>query len=468
MAGKLWAGFRRIRTRAHNVKSENDILADANKYLVDAMEEDKRQGLALAVKARWIALAVVAVLLAYVNPNWDVIYYEVLLMGFAYIGWLQLRAGQIGHSHNELLLIFCDLAFLTVMLLLPNPFMSEDWPTAVQYDFNGFLYFFILLAGSTLAYSWRTTVAFGTWAVGLWSVGVAVVFFFGHEIPELSQGMKELFVDRERMLEMIDPNNPRIHLRVQEMVVFMVVAAILAPNGWRNNQLLIKQAQAARERGNLARHFPPNIVDQIADRDQPLGEVRSQQVAIMFTDIVGFTSMAEQGDPHETVALLRHYHGLMESAVFNNKGTLDKFLGDGIMATFGTPDATADDPLNALVCACEMTQQMDEWNKQRQTEGLGPVKISVGIHYGDVVLGDIGSARRLEFATLGDAVNVASRLESMTRELKTRVVISEPLVAAIRAVKGDEADAILEGWNAGEERTVRGRDQQVKVWTRAE
>jgi adenylate cyclase len=259
-----------------------------------------------------------------------------------------------------------------------------------------------------------------------------------------------------------------VDARVQEVVVFLIVAAILGLGGWRTRQLVVEQAGAARERNNLARHFPPNIVDRLAERDQPLGQVRSQKVAVMFIDIVGFTQFASRHTPDEVVAFLRDFHRRMEQAVFQHQGTLDKFLGDGLMATFGTPEPGPSDALNALNCAREMMQVMDEWNRQRTQTGEETIRLSIGVHYGDVVVGDVGSERRLEFAVLGDTVNVASRLEALTRALGVHTILSDDLVRAVNgagtATDGTGTNDALNGFRCGERQQLRGRDAPVLVW----
>ena len=201
----------------------------------------------------------------------------------------------------------------------------------------------------------------------------------------------------------------------------------------------------------------------MAERDQPLGEVRSAHVATMFVDIVGFTPLAERLSPDETVALLREYHGRLANAVFAHQGTLDKFLGDGLMATFGTPEPGPDDAVNAIRCARAILEEMAAWNASRETAGDPPVRVSIGLHFGLVVLGDIGSEHRLEYAVLGDTVNVASRLENLTRELGVRMVISDALVAAAR--NGAGTDGALDGLEQSGERQLRGRNEPITVWT---
>ncbi len=142
--------------------ADRSRTVDAPSHFAEhALARDKRESLDLAVKARWIALVIIALLLPFINPSLEVIYYEILLCGFALIGWAQRRIGRLGRSRSELLLMFCDLALLTVISIAPNPLSTVDWPIPMQYRFDNFIYFFVLLAGATLAYSWRTVVAMG-------------------------------------------------------------------------------------------------------------------------------------------------------------------------------------------------------------------------------------------------------------------------------------------------------------------
>jgi len=121
---------------------------------------------------------------------------------------------------------------------------------------------------------------------------------------------------------------------------------------------------------------------------------------------------------------------LLAQIVFRNDGTLDKFIGDGLMATFGTPDATGKDASNALVAMVEIVEEFDALKQNGKLTTGGDLQLAVGIHYGPVVMGNIGSRERLEFAVLGDTVNVASRLESATRQLGCRGLASGGLIVA--------------------------------------
>ncbi len=115
--------------------------------------------------------------------------------------------------------------------------------------------------------------------------------------------------------------------------------------------------------------------------------------------------------------LLPSFHRLAEGALVNNNGTLDKYLGDGVLITFGTPDASPDEASNALACADELIGTMDHFNDQRRLKAHSVIIMSIGVHFGPFILGDIGTERRLKYAALGETVYVANRFEEMTRNL---------------------------------------------------
>jgi adenylate cyclase len=243
------------------------------------------------------------------------------------------------------------------------------------------------------------------------------------------------------------------------------MAGVLALVVWRSRRLVLRQIGVARERANLARYFAPTVVDQLAQLDEPLGTTRVQPVAVMFADIVGFSRFAEGSEPRRIVDTLRAFHGRLERAIFDHGGTLDKFLGDGVMATFGTPNVGSQDARNALASALAASAAMRAWNHERAAAGEPVIQLSIGIHYGPVVLGDIGSERRLEFAVLGDVVNVAQRLEGLTRRLGCQIAISDAFVQTLREQSATEADALLAGFQPAAPQALRGREQSVQVWT---
>ena len=441
-----------------------DVQQDIQKFAEAALADSKREGLWLAVRARWVALAVIALTLPIMNPHWEVIYYIVSLGLFAVIGWAQLKVGKAGVSRPELFLMFCDLALLTFITVVPNPWSPGGWPIGMQFRFNTFIYFFVLLATAPLAYSWRTVIAMGTWTAALWAVGVGWVWLQPETHAALAERVRAAVGSDVRMFALIDPTAVHIAARFQEIVVFLIVAVTLAVAVRRSNALLVSHAGIERERTNLARYFSPNVVEQLSKNDEPLKQVRTENVAVLFADIVGFTAYADGRSPAEVIGTLRRFHERMEREIFRHEGTLDKYLGDGLMATFGTPFPGASDAGNALRCAQTMLGAIDDLNRERRHRGEPPIRISIGLHYGQVVLGDIG-LNRLEFAVIGTTVNAASRLESLTREFGCAIIASDDLVQRASA-ETSSSDADFTHLVAQPPQAIRGLEQPLGIWTR--
>jgi adenylate cyclase len=223
---------------------------------------------------------------------------------------------------------------------------------------------------------------------------------------------------------------------------------------------------AERARNNLSRYFSPNIVELLAAQDDPLGAVRREMVAVMFADIVGFTRTAEAMDPEDVLALLRDFHARMTAEIFASGGTVDKYVGDGIVAVFGVPAPSSNDALNALNCAEMMLDALDRWNDERETRGDARLGIGVGLNYGPAVLGDVGSRHSMSFTVIGDTVNTASRLQTLTRSLGTPLIVGDALVQAVRLSSPAIAAERLGRLEDQGEHNLRGRSGPVRIWTR--
>ena len=434
-----------------------------NRFAEAALERHKREGVELAVRARWIAMAVIAVMLPLIDPRPEVVYYVALVLALALIGWAQLRVARVGRSGAELLLMFCDLAVMTIAIVVPNPLGVTDWPLAMEYRSEAFRYFYVLLAFGVLAYSWRTVMAMGVWTTGIWLVAFGIVWAISVENEALTAAAEAAFGAGSELAEILNPNSLLFYMRTQEVVVFLIVAATLAVSVRRYNRLLLGHAALERERENLARYFSPNVVDELSHNDEPLKQIRTQNIAVLFVDIVGFTRYAADRAPQDVIATLRAFHQRMEAEVFRHDGTLDKYLGDGLMATFGTPVAGDTDALNALRCARAMMNAMATWNAERADIGEPSIQASFGLHYGPAVLGDIG-ANRLEFAVIGNTVNVASRVEALTRGLSVELAATDDLVERVRREAGRD-DRATSDLNRYGELEIRGLDTKMTLWT---
>ena len=226
------------------------------------------------------------------------------------------------------------------------------------------------------------------------------------------------------------------------------------------------RAAAERARNNLSRYFSPNLVDMLAERDEPLGAVRRQTVAVLFADIVGFTSMAERMAPEAVVRMLREYHERMTAQIFACGGTIDKYIGDEIFAVFGVPAASREDAANALKCANMMLRALECWNEEREARGEPRLAIGIGLNYGPAVLGDVGSEHSFSFTVIGDTVNTASRLQRLTRSLETPLVVGDALVDALNSEASGSVAAMANELQDRGEQTLRGRAEAVRIWTR--
>ncbi len=227
-----------------------------------------------------------------------------------------------------------------------------------------------------------------------------------------------------------------------------------------------QRAAAERARNNLSRYFSPNLVEMLAARDEPLGATRRQTIAVLFADIVGFTSMAERMAPEAVMAMLRAYHERMTAQIFACGGTVEKYIGDAIFAVLGVPAASDEDAGNALRCADMMMAALDCWNVEREARGEPRLAMGIGLNYGLAVLGDVGSEHSFSFTVIGDTVNTAARLQGLTRSLETPLVVGDPLVSAVKSAGADAACALASHLQDQGEQALRGRAEMIRVWTR--
>lgn len=451
------------------LKSLSNLLGDggksqdySNPHTLAALERHKTQGILLAFRARVIALVVIAVLLLVINPRLDTFYYIAVAGFFVINGWAQLRSAKVGRNRIEVVLLILDFVLLTFVILVPNPFHDTDWPLEMQYRFNGHSYFYIYLALGTLAFSWRTVRGIGTMAAIVWLAGVAVIWLQStdHVSGEL---VLSALADYPIMAGDLDPTTLRFDLRIQEVVLFSTVAFILSLMAKRFNDLLFENAAVERERTNLARYFSPNMVAELSGNDEPLKQTKTQNVAVLFVDIVGFTTFANKHSPQQVIETLRAFQAMMEKCVFDNSGTLDKFLGDGLMATFGTPLEGETDANNCYECAKAMAVAVKQWNSQRAEAGEQEIQIGIGIHYGPCVLGDIGGETRMEFAVIGDTVNIASRVEAKTRELGVEIAATQSLVDRIATEAVFSAEDAFQRFD---DQDIRGLNTSITIYGR--
>jgi adenylate cyclase len=219
-----------------------------------------------------------------------------------------------------------------------------------------------------------------------------------------------------------------------------------------------------RQRANLARYFAPAVVERLAASGAPIKLDRTQEAAVMFVDLVGFTRLAEAMRPAEAIELLRGFHTRAEAAVFGRMGMVNQFVGDGVMACFGVPERSPTAAADAVRAAFDLLAALD--HPPVGSDGAPPalpppLRVGIGLHHGPVLMGDVGGARQLQFTLIGDTVNVASRLEALTRQQDTQLIVSDALLEAARP---HLEPSILARLQPLPELKLRGRDGIVRVW----
>jgi len=236
-----------------------------------------------------------------------------------------------------------------------------------------------------------------------------------------------------------------------ELISAVAAQTAVAVENARAHERLAREEVA---RANYSRFLPEYVVKQMLENPDSfkLGGA-SQTITILFADIRGFTRISEHAPPEKIVSLLNRYFSAMTDIIFAHGGTLDKYLGDGLMALFGAPTATPDDASNALNAAVAMQRRLLGINRELREEGFAEIGVGMGLHTGEAIVGYIGSDRRSEYTAIGDTVNTSSRLES--NALGGEILISDATAKAAHSrYKLKPRDPI----------TVKNREQPVRLW----
>ena len=237
------------------------------------------------------------------------------------------------------------------------------------------------------------------------------------------------------------------------MIVGGIVAGLVAVQLRAKFRRAVEEA-ASRERvTNLfGQHVSPAVVDRLLARPAEFGG-ETRTICVMFLDIRDFTANSRQRPPAEVVDFLNAAFAFMIEAVDRHGGFINKFLGDGFMAIFGAPLDDAEAALHAVAAARDILAEID---RRGLAAGPWPLRIGIGLHIGPAVTGNVGSPRRKEFTAIGDTVNLASRLEQLTKTYPARLIASEALVTGLGEASGTAAPL---GAVA-----VKGYPEPVRIW----
>jgi len=235
-------------------------------------------------------------------------------------------------------------------------------------------------------------------------------------------------------------------------------------------QAVLAQKNEHKVRSIFQKYVPKDVIDTIFMNPERMLVGDNRVVAILFSDIRSFTTISEGFMPDELVAALNRYFEIMVDIIMHHGGVIDKYIGDAIMAFFGAPVKHPDDALQALLAALEMQQALERFNHEQEKIGKPRFNTGIGINYGVVTVGNIGSEKKMDYTIIGDMVNLGSRLEGLTKYYHQKVIFSE---SVYRKVKGDIScrmvdKVVVKGKTTGENiytAELKPNTRQKKAWT---
>lgn len=445
-------------------KAEHSILFDS------LVNREERRGLFVVAFLRIAMLVFILMLFSRTNTPAGEFYSLLEVLGWFIPGVaIQIFVAYRGRDWRWLLYVLAvaDAILIVYVSVVPDPLhpMTEHagWVYAFVIRDRGIVFSMIMMALVIMTFSARLILWFGLWLViawvnGIWWLsdrpGVLISDHFGDQWqpgPDavIANLNKPEYLDISALAE-----------QVVIVIVFTLACAVMVSR----LRVLIKQfAAAERAHGNLARYFPAALADQLADRDEPARIGERRQCVVLFADIIGFSSYAENRDPQDVMRLLNRFHETMTTQVGAYGGIVEKYIGDAMMASFGAFGDMATPCANALSAAQSMIERIDEWRARDPSDASRPLRIGVGLHYGPAVVGDIGEGEAVTPAVIGATVNLASRLERATRTLEAEIVISESFAVELLKELPGNAGLLLDSLSRQDTIRVKGFTAPVPV-----
>lgn len=364
-----------------------------------------------------------------------------LLIGALFSIWAIWRSEHNAPRRLPEVSAIVDVLLISLIMLPQSIWTPEHWAGVLTRPSWAFWALSIVAAGFRLS---RTAVVAAT--------ALATLSIIGHVTLDISL------------------NGPEVAPEPVSVVLAAIIFCGATLLGWgvvvRTRSLVDQGAQEAikaeRARQRLGVYVSQEIADQAMEVEllRPGGERRN--VAVLFSDLRGFTTRGESLQPEQLLEELNSYLDEMVAVIRAHDGVVDKYIGDAIMVVFGIPESHPDDAARAIACARGMQEALASHNAARAARGKGPLRHGIGVHYGPVVAGNVGTSDRLQYTVVGDIVNTASRLEGATKSLQHPVVISREAVVAAGG-----AEQALGLCSLGRV-PIRGREGGIEVLTLAD
>ena len=316
----------------------------------------------------------------------------------------------------SILLTIIDIAAITSLIFLYH--IQYEVPPAVSLKSPTFIFLVLVIATRTLSLK-PSIVAVST--------GVAMLFWSLLTVYTLQH--PETLVTRS-FIEYSSSQKILIGAEVEKIIALFAIGTVLVMTVNAANSLLVSAIEATEQKKSLSMFFSDHVSELINSGQIEFtpGKGNKRMASVLFIDLRGFTKLSQELDPDETLNILCEYHSRIVPVINNNGGTVDKFLGDGILAHFGASVPSATYAADALVTIEQCIDSVQEWNRERNAKGLSPMEVNYSGAVGVVVFGATGDTNRLEMTVIGEPVNLAAKLEKFNKQLDAQATVTVKLL----------------------------------------
>jgi len=350
------------------------------------------------------------------------------------------------------------LGALIVQIMLQGILMNKINMADIAYTMN------IIpngISGRLVDYAFFFPTVFLAISIALFRIKIFIFFIFLYAAvltlnlsPQLLN--EDVYFSVNKLEVFFDNNVINRTVFMRNIILFISVILVGIAILWQANRHAKSAADFEKNNIVLGRYFSPDIKNDIEETGLNFSEhtPKTLDAAVLFTDIVGFTELSEKIEPNDVLKLLSEYQTIMVECIFEFNGTVDKFIGDAVMASFGTPKSYGNDAQNAFDCAKKMKKMLHEWNLDRIGNKKEVIEHRIGIHFGECIVGNVGGEKRVEYTVLGDTVNVASRLCDLSKEFDNDLLISKTLYNKIM---------IVDEYEEFKSHAIKGRTEKIDL-----